>query len=314
MKKNQDTITLNTVEEAVSYLSNNINQVTYDVNNINTQFDTVQNQVNNMQTNVKSLENEIRTFMKEMKETAVINNAKQSIMLSQMEYDKKYKQRDDVRRRTLGLLPSIDINLIKKETVETISEDIIVSNPDYWLAPALVAICHWYGNNKEFAELALKKALDRSVEKTSLLFFLIHLRANRYKTATAWLNKYLKLQDPTNMDCKIVLLVDALCSGIFNQEMVDLMLNQIDKWKTVLNNYPQYQNSQIPKWENYFKEQQTMTSGGKYFETVSTFVLSITIATAAVSWLVCCRRLRWFAAMLRIIICWKMRIWSIAMR
>lgn len=264
MGKEQETITLNTMEDVVSYLSDNVNKVSYDVSNINSQFDEVQNKVNNMQNNVASLETEIRTFMKEMKQNAVINNAKQSIMLLQMEYEKKYQHRDEVRRRTLGLLQSIDINLIKKETIETISEEAIVSNPDYWLAPALVAICHWYGNNQKLAELALKKALDRSVEKTSLLFFLIHLRANRYKTAALWLNKYLKLQDPTNMDCKIVLLLDALCSGIFNQEIVDLMLNQIDKWKIILNNYPEYKTNQIPKWEDYFKKQQTVTTQSKY--------------------------------------------------
>ena len=260
MEKKEETITLNTMEDVVSYLSDNVNRVSYDVSNINVQFDEVQNQVNNMQDNVKTLETEIRTFMKEMKQNALINNAKQTIMLSQMEYDKKYKHRDDVRRRTLGILQSVDINLIKKSTMETISEETIISNPDYWLAPALVAICHWYGNNRELANIALKKALDRSVEKTSLLLFLIHLRADRLKTASSWLKQYLTLQDPTNMDCKIVLLLDTLCSGIFNQEITDIMIKQIQNWQTKLNSFPQYKDAQIPKWEKYFKEQQSITN------------------------------------------------------
>ena len=260
MEKKEETITLNTMEDVVSYLSDNVNRVSYDVSNINVQFDEVQNQVNNVQDNVKSLETEIRTFMNEMKQNALINNAKQSIMISQMEYDKKYKHRDDVRRRTIGLLQSIDINLIKKSTMETISEETVVNNPDYWLAPTLVAICHWYGNNRELANIALKKALDRSVEKTSLLLFLIHLRANRLKTAASWLKQYLTLQDPTNMDCKIVLLLDALCSGIFNQEITDIMIKQIQNWQTKLNSFPQYKDAQIPKWENFFKEQQSITN------------------------------------------------------
>lgn len=260
MGKKNDTITLQSMDEVVSYLSDNVNRVSYDVDNISNHFDEVQNKVDNMQVNVRSLENEIRTFMKEVKQNALINNANQTIMMSQMEYDKKYKYRDEVRRRITGLLQSIDANIIKKSTIETIGEETIINNPDYWLAPALVAICHWYSDNLELANIALKNALDRSVEKTSLLLCLIHLRANRLNTAEKWLKKYLETQDPTNMDCKIILILDALCSGVFNQESANMIINQIEKWFKILNNYPQYKNNQIPKWEKYFKEQQTISS------------------------------------------------------
>lgn len=252
----RDQVTLNTIDDVVDYLSDSVNQVSYDVSNINLQVDEVQNQVNDMKTNVQSLENEVRLFMQEMKQSVLVNNAKQTIMISQMEYDKKYKHRDEVRRRVVGLLQSVDINAIKKDTMETIGEETIVNNPDYWLAPALVALCYWYTDNKSLAEAALKKALSRSEEKTSFLFCLIHMRAGRTNTAIKWLNKYLALQDPTNMDCKIILLLDALCSGVFNNEVTEVILNQIQLWRLQLNSYSQYENTQISKWENYFKQQE----------------------------------------------------------
>lgn len=249
----EETRTLNTIDDIVEYLSESVNQVSLDVNNINIQVDEFHNQINDMKENVITLEDEVRTFMKEMKQSVLVNNAKQSIMLSQMEYEKKYSHRDEVRRRVIGLLQSIDINAVKKDTMETISEETIVNNPDYWLAPALVALCYWYTDNKQLAKAALKKALDRSDEKTSFLFCLIHLRANRINTAIKWLNRYLSLQDPTNMDCKIILLLDALASGIFNKEVTEVLLKQIQIWRIQLNSYQQYANSQIYRWENYFK-------------------------------------------------------------
>lgn len=250
----QTITTINTMEDAMSYLSSSVTQVSYDVNNINLQVDDVQSQVNDMKNNVKSLENEVRVFMQEMKKNVMVNDAKQTIMMTQIEYDKKYKHHDDVRRRIVGMLQSIDINVIKKSTMETISEETIMNNPDYWLANALVALCHWYGNNFELAQAALAKALKNSDEKTSFLFCLIHLRGNRIKTAVKWLKRYLSLQDPTNMDCKIILLLDALCSGIFDKEVIDVILNQIKEWENKLNNYPQYENNQITVWEKYFKD------------------------------------------------------------
>lgn len=252
---NYDTRTLNTIDDVVGYLSDSVNRVSEDVSNINIQVDEFQQQINDMKNNVVSLEDEVRMFMKEMKQSVIINNAKQAIMLSQMEYEKKFSHRDEVRRRVVGLLQSVDINAVKKDTMETISEETIVNNPDYWLAPALVALCYWYTNNKKLAQIALKKALDRSEEKTSFLFCLIHLRANRINTAIKWLNRYLALQDPTDMDCKIILLLDALSSGVFNKEVTDILLKQIQSWKIQLNAYPQYANKQIAKWEKYFQEQ-----------------------------------------------------------
>lgn len=246
---------INTIGDAMAYLSDSISRVSLDVNNINGHVDEFQGQIDDMKKNVSSLENEVRDFMKQMQRNADISNAKQSIMISQLEYDKKYRHRDDVRRRVIGLLQSIDINSVKKNTMESIGEETVVNNPDYWLAPALVALCYWYGNNKEMAQIALKKALARSDEKTSFLFCLIHLRANRIKTAIKWLNRYLSLQDPTNMDCKIILLLDALSTGIFDSEIKEIVLKKIDEWNLQLNQYPEYAYKQVNRWEEYFKSQ-----------------------------------------------------------
>lgn len=245
---------LNTIGDTMAYLSDCVNKVSSSVDTINGQVDQFREQINDMKSNVSSLEEEVRVFMTEMKQNALVSNAKQSIMISQMEYDKKFGHRDDVRRRVVGLLQSVDINVVKKNTMENIGEETVVNNPDYWLAPALVALCYWYTDNKEMAQIALKKAIDRSDEKTSFLFCLIHLRANRINTAIKWLNRYLSLQDPTNMDCKIILLLDALSSGVFDSEIMNILLKKIDDWKLQLNAYKEYEYAQISRWENYFKE------------------------------------------------------------
>ena len=244
---------MDTIGDTMTYLSDCVDKVSSDVSNINVQVDSFQEQINDMKQNVSSLEEEVRAFMKQMQRNALVSSAKQSIMISQMEYEKKYSHRDDVRRRVIGLLQSIDINAVKKSTMENIGEETVVNNPDYWLAPALVALCYWIGNNKQMAKLALKKAMDRSDEKTSFLFCLIHLRANRIDTAIKWLNRYLSLQDPTNMDCKIILLLDALSSGIFNPEIKNILLKKINEWQLQLNQYPIFQKIQTERWEEYFK-------------------------------------------------------------
>ena len=246
---------INTIGNTMAYLTEALDKVYLDVNSINGHVDGFQDQIDDIKKNVSSLEGEIKDFIKKMQRNADISNAKQSIMISQLEYDKKYGHRDDIRRRVVGLLQSIDINSIKKNTMENIGEETLINSPDYWLAPALVALCYWYGDNKEMAQIALKKAMDCSDEKTSFLFCLIHLRTNRIKTAIKWLNRYLSLQEPTKMDCKIILLLDALSTGIFDSEIKEIVLKKIDEWNLQLNQYPEYAYKQINRWEEYFKNQ-----------------------------------------------------------
>ena len=244
---------LNTIGDTMAYLSDSINYVASNINSINGQVDGFQEQINDMKSNVATLEEEVRSFMNDIKKTTQVTSAKQSVMISQMEYDKKYGHRDDVRRRVVGLLQSVDINAVKKNTMESIVEETIVNNPDYWLAPALVALCYWYTDNKEMAQAALKKAMDRSDEKTSFLFCLVHLRANRIKTAMKWLDRFLSLQDPSNMDSKIILLLDALADGVFDVEIKDMILEKMEKWKVQLNTLGDYKQKQVGRWEEYFR-------------------------------------------------------------
>ena len=246
---------LATIENNLQVLANNIGSVSQNVNTVNGHINDVQGQVDTVKNDVKSLEEEIKNFMVEIKQGTVVSNARQTILMDQSEFDKKFSHRDEVRRRVNGLLQSVDINAIKKSTVENISEETIVNTPDYWLAPALVALCSWYTNNKDLANNALKEAMARDDEKTSLLMCLIHLRANRIDTSMKWLNRYLSMQDPTKMESKIITVLDAITSGVFGIDAKDNCLQKINEWILELNSYSDFKENQIDRWERYFREQ-----------------------------------------------------------
>lgn len=255
---------LSTLENNLQVLANNIGTVSQNVHTVNGQIDAVQGQVDTVQNEVKSLEEEIKAFMQEIKQGTVVSNARQTILMAEAEYTKKYSHRDEVRRRVNGLLQSVDINAIKKSTVENISEETIVNTPDYWLAPALVSLCAWYTDNKPLAEKALKEAMARDDEKTSLLFCLVHLRANRIETSLKWLNRYLSMQDPTKMENKIITVLDSITSGIFGSVAKKKCLEKINEWIFELNSYNELKDIQIDRWERYFREQLTILDENEF--------------------------------------------------
>lgn len=232
-------------------IENNLGQLAKNIGDVSSNVEEVDIKVNKVTNSVKTIEDEIKNFMIEIRGSTIVSNAKQSIMMSQEELNKQYGHYDNVRRKINGIFQATDINAIKKSTIENISEQVIIDTPNYWLAPALVSLCAWLTNNKDLANRALKEAMNRDDEKTSLLFCLIHLRANRYETAQKWLTRYLEMQDPAKMENKIITVLDAITNGSFGPDAKSLCLEKINEWIKELSTQPGYKETQIERWSTY---------------------------------------------------------------
>lgn len=232
-------------------IENNLGQLAKNIGNVSVNVEEVDSKVNKVTDSVKTIEDEIKNFMVEIRGSTIVSNAKQSILMSQEELNKQYGHYDSVRRKINGIFQATDINAVKKSTIENISEQVIIDTPNYWLAPALVSLCAWLTDNKDLANRALKEAMNRDDEKTSLLFCLIHLRANRYETALRWLNRYLEMQDPAKMESKIVTVLDAITNGSFGNDAKELCLNKIESWIRELSSQPGYKKIQVDRWTTY---------------------------------------------------------------
>lgn len=252
---------LETIDNNMIYLSNNLDNVTANVSQIEGRLDQVSRDFSSLQDNIK------QTVM-ETQRTTLVLNAKQTIMLLRQEYDRKYRYRDEIRRKVKGLIKAQDINVLKRETISLIGEEAIINSPNYWLTPALLALCSWYIDDQEGAKKYLQEALKQDAETTALLMCFIHIRAKRMATATKWLYRYLGMQNPMLIDGKIVLIFEAITSGIFDSEMQKICLDTFNEWIRVLNQYPEYKNKQYSKWENKFTsyQEKSQVDGNPYVD------------------------------------------------
>ncbi len=235
---------LQTLERNLNYLANNVDSVDVRVEGVNLKVNQVSEDVKNINTNIKELINEIR-------ETTILTNAKQSISLAQDEINKKYGHYDKLRRKISGLFQAIEIGSIDKKSIKELKEKAIVDTPDYWLSSAFVAICSWLNNDEKEAINALKDAIKKDDEKTSLFFSLINLKFERYSSSFQWLKRYLDMQDASKIENKIVPLLDSLSSGVFNAEEKEYFLNKIFMWTNELGTKPNYKNNQINRWIDF---------------------------------------------------------------
>lgn len=165
------------------------------------------------------------------------------------ELDKKYGHYDIVRRTTVGILQADDLGLVKKDTIANATEDLMINTPGYWLAPCLVALAAWINDKKVLAEKALKEAIKRNDENTSLFFALICRRADRKDACQQWLKRYLETQDEENIDRKTVVVLDAFASGLFGPDNEGLIFRQINTWLEKLSEKPNFVEEQRQEWK-----------------------------------------------------------------
>ena len=164
------------------------------------------------------------------------------------ELEKKYGHYDIVRRTTTGILQADDLGIVKKDTISTATEELMISTPNYWLAPCLVALAAWINDQPELAEKAVREGIKRNHEKTSLFFALVCRRADRKGTCLKWTQRYLANQDEKNLDRKTIIILDAFASGLLGADSEGVISKQMTEWLEHLAEKPGFVEQQTAQW------------------------------------------------------------------
>lgn len=246
------TANLSIIEKNLSKLANNLALVANNVEGVASRVDHVDGKLNGVSSELNALTEEFRAFVNESKRIANLADAKQNVVILEQELKKEFGDYEKVRKHTVGILQAADISVVKKETIENITEEMMLSTPRYWLAPALIALSAWLSDNKELADKALREAMRRDDEKTSLLFCLISRRAGRLDGSLVWLERYFAMQDPKNMERRIIVVLDAFASGLFGGDVKGICASKIKHWIDELSSRAGFADQQKQQWQNAF--------------------------------------------------------------
>ena len=235
---------LDTIEKNLGSVAHELSGV---INNVN----SVNSQVNKVEEKVASLNDEVKNLVKEIREETIINNARQNIMYNNGQIEKKYGYYDKVRRTTESLLDAINNSNISKNAIYNLNQDLLLNNPNYWLSNALAALTSWILNDKTNADKETSNALKKDAERTSIFFCLINYKLGREQTSLNWLNKYLGLQNPMELNKDFITVLDLIATGIFGNQAKETVLNKISEWFLRLNSNPQIEKKNIDTWEDF---------------------------------------------------------------
>ena len=247
-------------------IEKNLNAVAHELSGVMNNVSTVNSQVNNVEAKVESLNDEVKGLVKEIRETTIMTNARQSIMYNNEQIDKKFGYYDSVRRTTEALISAVEKSNISKSSLIKLRQDLILNNPNYWLANALACLTSWILNDRDNSEKELNNALKLNSERTSIFFCLVNYRFKRYDTSINWLNRYLQNQDPSNLDKDFVTVLDLIATGTFGDEAKVLVLNKIQEWFRRLSSNQNIREQAIAAWEQYIDDNEEKNVTMPYIE------------------------------------------------
>jgi len=241
---------LSAIESGLNAINRNLNSMNNNLEVIDHNVDQVNNNVRIVYDEVGALAREFSNFVQLQVRANNLSKAQQRVIQIRQEMEKRFGHYDIVRRTTTGILQADDIGIVKKDTISTATEELMISTPGYWLAPCLVALAAWINDQPELADRALKEGIKRNDEKTSLFFALICRRADRKNAALKWTQRYLANQDEENLDRKTVILLDAFASGLLGSDSEGVISRQMGEWLEHLADKPGFVEQQTKQWSD----------------------------------------------------------------
>lgn len=218
------------VQADLSRIERNLGAIHESLGVLGGNVDTVNSNVKVVYDEIGSLAKDFHEFVMMQGKANRLQQAETRLVQIRQELEQKYGHYEIVRRTTTGILQANDLGVVRKDTISTATEELMLATPNYWLAPCLVALAAWINDQPELAEKALKEGIKRNDEKTSLFFALICRRADRKAACLKWTQRYLENQDEENLDRKTIIILDAFASGLLGADLEGVISKQMTAW------------------------------------------------------------------------------------
>lgn len=233
------------LERKIDALSTTTEQLSTMVNNTNIAIETANH-------NIAVLTQKFQEMVNDQKKQAALQQASTELVRVRQELEQNYGNYKVIRETMLGVLQATDLALVKKATISRVSEELMLSTPRYWLAPCLVAVAAWIGNDRDLAQRAIVEAVKRDEERTAITMALICRRNNRVDTCYEWLSIYFSHQNAANFSEGSFAYIDAYINGVFGPDKKHMCDDYVMQWMNeIRGSSSNLEASQEKIWKDY---------------------------------------------------------------
>ena len=245
-------IDLHGIERRIDTLSAATRRIQEDVSHNRQKLDSLNSDLSRVQSDLRTLKKSFEQFVNENRKATALQKAATELIRVRQELEQQFGGYKTVRETMLGVLQATDLALVKKTTISQVTEELMLSTPDYWLAPCLVAVSAWIGNDRDLASRAIAEAVRRDEEKTALTMALICRRNNRTDTCYEWLSLYFARQSAANFTKSNFTYLNAYLNGVFGPDEKHMCDDYVAKWmKEIQENGGDFESRQVEQWRDF---------------------------------------------------------------
>lgn len=224
----------------MSNVYNLINQLDSAVNSfedkVNVHVQNVDTTTQRIQATTGQVYQKVQQFRDDLMKGEEKQIAHENIIRLDQVVKEQFGNYEEIRKTIIGVVRDFDINLVRNDTIEELSEELWITSSRYWLSYALIAVTAWVNNYPEVARNALSESARKDAIKTSLFFCLLNLRFDRLETAKNWFKAYCRTLDPTLLQQETAVMIQAFLNGIFgkDKELEHEVLSILDEWIAII--------------------------------------------------------------------------------
>ena len=248
-------INLSGLERRIDAVAASTRRIEENISHTKRKLEDISGELADVNSYLQVLQKSFESFMNESKKAAALQKAATELIRVRQELEQNFGSYKTVRETMLGVLQATDLALVKKTTISQVTEELMLSTPDYWLAPCLIAVSAWIGNDRDLADRAIAEAVNRDEEKTALTMALICRRNNRTDTCYEWLSIYFANQNAANFTKSNFTYLNAYLNGVFGPDEKHMCDDYVAKWmKEIQSNGDDFEARQTEQWRAYCED------------------------------------------------------------
>ncbi|WP_043264052.1 hypothetical protein [Streptomyces sp. CT34] len=223
------------LEHGLTGMQAAIGQLTGKVANFSANLSQTQAAVKAVRTTTEDTHRVLNSFVERYGRDQIVANAQAELSRLTTEWGARFAERRRIRALARGLAHALTEDAVARgvvdtSTIEACSQEQLLLEPTFWLAPAVVAVAAGYSRDTERTTRARGHALTLDQAKATLFFALTCSRQKRQSEAARWMDRYLTGLDPSDLGQEFSVVLDAVAGAELGIEALTYARQAMTRW------------------------------------------------------------------------------------
>jgi len=222
-------------EEKLDGFRGGLYGVQADVVSLSSEVTNVRREIAGLESAVTDTRQTLDTFIEQYGRDREVSKAQVELSRLTTEWHANFAQRKQTRALARGLVHTLTAqavyrNVVNTATVRACSEERLLLEPTYWLAPATMAVAAKFRDEEEQGGRARAHACALDAAKANLFFSLTCSRLGDETEAAAWMDLYLQSLDPDELGQDFLVVLDAIASKELGEKALGYAQQAMARW------------------------------------------------------------------------------------